>query len=195
MRNYNIILAERSYLFRLGIMQVLEELKVQASICECSNFEEIKSKLKAMDVDVLFFNSAFQEVSLPEILQIKTDHPGLKVVQMLNRGEEAISLADHVIELHTDKRKVFQEIELIFRSARRPRHESSDSDLSNREIDILRLVARGNTNSEIADKLFISAHTVISHRKNISRKLGIKSVAGLTVYAILNNIIDGSGIK
>ncbi|MDD4085903.1 MAG: helix-turn-helix transcriptional regulator, partial [Bacteroidales bacterium] len=58
-----------------------------------------------------------------------------------------------------------------------------------REISILKLVALGNTNNEIADKLFISAHTVMTHRKNITRKLGIKTVSGLTVYAILNQLI------
>ncbi|NJK84685.1 MAG: helix-turn-helix transcriptional regulator [Bacteroidales bacterium] len=61
--------------------------------------------------------------------------------------------------------------------------------LSNREIDILKYVALGLTNKEIADKLFISAHTVITHRKNISAKLGIKTIAGFTVYALLNKII------
>ena len=51
-------------------------------------------------------------------------------------------------------------------------------------------MARGRTNKEIADEYNISVHTVISHRKNITRKTGIKSVAGLTVYALLNNMID-----
>ena len=45
-------------------------------------------------------------------------------------------------------------------------------------------------NKEIADQMNISIHTVISHRKNITRKTGIKSVSGLTVYALLNNLID-----
>lgn len=62
--------------------------------------------------------------------------------------------------------------------------------LSAREIDVLRLVAQGYSNKEIAEKLFISIHTVMSHRKNITEKLGIKSISGLTVYAIINNFID-----
>ena len=59
-----------------------------------------------------------------------------------------------------------------------------------REREILVAVARGLTNREIADQYFISIHTVISHRKNITRKTGIKTIAGLTVYALLNNMIS-----
>lgn len=63
-------------------------------------------------------------------------------------------------------------------------------ELSEREKDVLREVVSGLSNKEIADKLYISIHTVISHRKNISRKLNIHSTAGLTIYAIVNNIIE-----
>ena len=49
-------------------------------------------------------------------------------------------------------------------------------------------------NKEIADKLNVSVHTVISHRKNITRKTGIKSVAGLTIYAMVNNLIDSKSL-
>ena len=57
------------------------------------------------------------------------------------------------------------------------------------------IVARGMTNKEIADRYNISIHTVISHRKNIARKTGIKSVSGLTVYALLNNMIDQGDVE
>lgn len=67
--------------------------------------------------------------------------------------------------------------------------------LTEREVEVLRLVAYGHSNKEIADKLFISIHTVISHRKNITDKLSIKSISGLTVYAILNNLIDTDNIN
>ena len=61
--------------------------------------------------------------------------------------------------------------------------------LSSREIEILTAVAQGLLNKEIAYKYNISIHTVITHRKNIVRKTGIKTIAGLTAYAILNNLI------
>jgi regulator of cell morphogenesis and NO signaling len=63
-------------------------------------------------------------------------------------------------------------------------------ELSDREKEILVSVAKGMLNKEIADQYNISIHTVISHRKNITRKTGIKTVAGLTVYALLNNLIE-----
>ncbi|MEE0860679.1 MAG: LuxR C-terminal-related transcriptional regulator, partial [Paludibacteraceae bacterium] len=62
--------------------------------------------------------------------------------------------------------------------------------LSDREKDVLIQLVKGLSNKEIADVLCISTHTVISHRKNITRKLNIHSTAGLTIYAIVNKLID-----
>ena len=67
-----------------------------------------------------------------------------------------------------------------------PVHEKDSLDLSPREIEVLVLITKGLINKEIADKLNISLTTVISHRKNITEKLGLKSVSSLTVYAIMN---------
>ena len=63
-------------------------------------------------------------------------------------------------------------------------------ELTTREKDVLTLLVKGLLNKEIADKLNISIHTVITHRKNIVRKTGIKTVAGLTIYAMLNNLME-----
>lgn len=68
----------------------------------------------------------------------------------------------------------------------------SNYELTKRETAVLVELAQGKTNKEIADALNVSVHTVISHRKNITHKTGIKSVAGLTVYAMLNNLVDES---
>lgn len=70
----------------------------------------------------------------------------------------------------------------------------NNKELSLREIDVLQLIVKGITNKEIADKLNISLNTVLTHRKNITAKLGIKTVSGLTFYAIMNGFISGEEI-
>ena len=71
------------------------------------------------------------------------------------------------------------------------RHQQPQTEeLSEREKDVLIQVVKGLSNKEIADVLCISMHTVISHRKNIARKLNIHSTAGLTIYAIVNKLVD-----
>ena len=67
--------------------------------------------------------------------------------------------------------------------------KSQQEDLSDREIEVLTQMVNGLSNKEMADKLNISIHTVISHRKNITEKTGIKSLSGLTIYAITKKII------
>ena len=69
------------------------------------------------------------------------------------------------------------------------------NELSAREKEILLAVAQGMLNKEIADRYNLSIHTVITHRKNITRKTGIKTVAGLTVYALLNGLIDPDSVE
>lgn len=66
--------------------------------------------------------------------------------------------------------------------------------LSAREIEVLVLIVRGLTNKEIADRLYISATTVISHRKNIMEKLHMHSVSALTIYAVMNGYIEADRI-
>ena len=67
--------------------------------------------------------------------------------------------------------------------------------LSEREKDVIVAMVQGMSNKEIADHLFISINTVITHRRNIARKLQIHSPAGLTIYAIVNNLIDISNVR
>jgi DNA-binding CsgD family transcriptional regulator len=73
--------------------------------------------------------------------------------------------------------------------------ENKTQPLSQRELDVLRLVALGLLNKEVADKLNISLNTVLSHRKNITAKLGIKTVSGLIFYCITNGYISADEIE
>lgn len=75
------------------------------------------------------------------------------------------------------------------------KEESADEELTKREIEIVKCVAKGKTNKEIADNLCLSIHTVLTHRKNIARKLQIHSPAGIAIYAIVNKLVELKDIK
>lgn len=68
--------------------------------------------------------------------------------------------------------------------------DSQLDSLSDREKDIIKCVAYGLSNKEIADKLCLSIHTITTHRRNLSAKLGIHSPAGLTIFAILHHLVE-----
>ncbi|MBO7255530.1 MAG: response regulator transcription factor [Paludibacteraceae bacterium] len=92
------------------------------------------------------------------------------------------------IDIHNDTKEILS----LFEELKNDNDDTNNEnyELTSRETDVLTLMVKGLLNKEIADKLNISIHTVITHRKNIVRKTGIKTVAGLTVYAMLNNLMD-----
>lgn len=104
--------------------------------------------------------------------------------------DEMPEIENTAISIHDNHRLIVSKVNGILNSFGAKKTYRTISELSRREIDVLQLVAQGLTNKEIADKLSISTHTVISHRKNISEKTGIKSASGLTMYAVLKKIID-----
>ena len=77
----------------------------------------------------------------------------------------------------------------------RDEENQSPDDLSEREKEVVRHVVRGLSNKEIAEKMFISVNTVMTHRRNIARKTQIHSPAGLTIYAIVNGLISLDEVK
>ena len=96
------------------------------------------------------------------------------------------------LEQHTKQSDVTRNIsDMVFKAAT---GQSPDA-LSDREKDVIISLVQGMSNKEIADHLCISVNTVITHRRNIARKLQIHSPAGLTIYAIVNNLVDISSVK
>ena len=93
----------------------------------------------------------------------------------------------------TEQAKKIQEIEE--KESNNTEKKESQDGLSQREKEIITCVVKGLSNKEIADQLFISIHTVITHRRNIARKLQIHSPTLLTVYAIVNKLVDISEVK
>ena len=109
---------------------------------------------------------------------------------------ETLDQFDGVLNIYDEEKLLVKKLHSIVDANREHKKTShgDNADLSRREKEILASLAKGFTNKEIADKHFISTHTVVSHRKNIIRKTGIKTVSGLTIYALLNNLISKSDL-
>ena len=161
-------------------------------------FSDFKEELqKHFDYEESY---VFPHVGSPEAGISDEDHSGVEetledlksLVMNHLPGEadqqEAFKVLSAINSLQDDIRKHILLEETALEGRRRNRLE--DSTLSPREKEILICVAKGMINKEIADALNISIHTVITHRKNITQKTGIKTVAGLTVYALLNNMLE-----
>ncbi len=171
-------------------------------------FDELVEKLNAhFEHEERIFNSigngnyeAESEESHSQFLEKLDDLKNIVIKYLPDNGANAsrYSMLNHLLAMEADMRNHMRVEEKLFNplvSSLLDGEELQDGEddtevLSQREKEILAAVAHGKTNKEIADDLFISINTVVTHRKNIARKTGINSIAGLTVYAILNHIVE-----
>ena len=126
---------------------------------------------------------------------IRKTYPSLKIAALTSSliDNQLLSDYDTTISINDDIETICSKIK---EAVNEPDEESSEQDaLSAREKEIIGCVVKGMTNKAIADTLSISIYTVITHRRNISRKLQIHSPAGLAIYAIANNLVNIEDIK
>ncbi|MEG1839199.1 MAG: helix-turn-helix transcriptional regulator [Bacteroidaceae bacterium] len=117
------------------------------------------------------------------------------IIMMYGAGNHAFHAANHIIDIFQPERNLVRDLlRFFFHEEGTPKLLPKDNELSMREIEVLKLVTKGLINKEIACKLNISLTTVISHRKNITEKLGIKSISGLTIYSVMNGYVSPDGI-
>lgn len=178
-----------------AVFAAASEFRVEGILTDLSRSTEARLKnidADAIIVDPIVFDYSSRMNARSAISQY-TDAAviGLRTETM---DDEAWKQYDEVINLYDVPPQIIRKM----RSALASRQDAPRSDgyeLSSREKEILICVAKGMLNKEIADLYDISIYTVITHRKNITRKTGIKTVAGLTVYALLNNLIDSSSVE
>ncbi len=185
-----IVIADRSRIIREGVASLLRENNICQRIGILESLDEWRFAFKDTEPDLLIVNPEFCKKS--EIKKLKAkyrDGKNLIVVGIIYQfcDRETLGLFDETIYI-TDSE------ELISSKLRHLHQQNGEAaknhGLTVREKDVLRLLLQGFSNKETADKLVISTHTVIAHRKNIIEKTGIRSLSGLAVYAILNNISD-----
>ena len=190
-----IAVAESSVIVRSGLVSVLKRWPdMEVEVVEVTSKDGIRHCMEMHTPQILIVNpqlegwfdvDAFrqcykQDVKLVSLLCSMVDSSQLKGY------DERVTLFDDMASL---EKKITELLNIAD-------EEESDQDaLSQREKEIVGCIVRGMTNKEIAEKLFISVHTVMTHRKNITRKLQIHSAAGLTIYAIVNKLVELSEVK
>lgn len=178
--------------------------------------KELLQKLPELQVDILLLDVHLPDTGEEELLKkIRTLHPELKILYLtIMRGTRYIhKLIRHDIHGYilkntsieelvkalksvSEGKKYFsKEINIIdtdqdFRNTVTIEDKKVDEILSKREIEVLTLICKEYSNSEIAEKLFLSVSTVETHRKNLIAKLGVNNTVGLVKFALRNNLIE-----
>ena len=198
MAKKGILLIIPSAVVAKGLEQVFAEL---GEFSVCGNLQDLShgalARIRSFAADVLIVDpSVFEVESRSQARNLIAEYTDAPVVAMLTslQSEDSLRQYDAVIDLFEAPSGIIFKVRGALESARET-VRSEGEELSVREKEILVCVAKGMLNKEIADRFNLSVYTVITHRKNITRKTGIKTVAGLTVYALLNNLIDINSVE
>ncbi|MDA0303657.1 MAG: response regulator transcription factor [Bacteroidetes bacterium] len=213
----SIIIADSSPLFRFGLKTVLERDERYVVLGEAESEAELLQMLTLEKPDLLVLDCLASGFSIDTVLQcaranrktrmiaITASQNGLTIVNALRAGITSY------IKKDCSMSEVLEAIEVtgqggtffcgqILDAIRRESIDVSDLDLvdltcdpvvlTQREIQVLILISEGMTNVQIADKFFLSNHTVNTHRKNIMQKLGVNNTASMVMYAVKSGFVS-----
>ena len=185
-----IAVIEPSKIIYEGLFASILKSEYDCSFYYFDSFNEMELFYSKKEISVVLINPGLIQNKINEFVKIKSQHPDILWIGII------YSFFDNsILKLFDDTFSITDDISIIIRKINKLCDDnfanSNDSgQLSEREIDVLHFIAKGFSNKETADKLNISIHTVNTHRKNIMEKTGIRSLAGLTVYAVSKGIIS-----
>lgn len=187
--NKRIVIIEPYAIIAQGLRLMIEEIKgyeVSAIIADGHYIDRVVP----LRPDIVIINPSLLDLKRRNDYDEMTQRlPGASFAALVYQYVEPDTLRyfNVTIEISDSREKIAVKLRQLMEAEERV---VESTELSEREKEILVAVAKGLTNKSIAEQYHLSIHTVITHRKNLTRKTGIKSVSGLTVYAILNNLID-----
>jgi DNA-binding NarL/FixJ family response regulator len=207
-----IILADPQFVTRVGIKNVLSQISDFQIISEVKDSEELLKEIKVSQPNVIIidYNSGFFEIDdlkkaklvspMSNVMVISSDQNKSNIYKVLDFGVK------NFITKECDSNEIIQAVyatakgekffcakvvDVILEKHFNNQEEHCEpSQLSQRETEIVQLIAQGFTGKQIASKLFLSHHTISTHRKNILKKLRINSASELILYAIRLGIVS-----
>jgi DNA-binding NarL/FixJ family response regulator len=213
MKKINIIIADSNYLSRMGLSVIIKENADFNLLGEALSGTELIELAKNHTPDLVIIDYTSSNFSLDVVSQIIKKYPQTKILaitDLLMNGVIAKGISMGVTSHLLKECEKDEIVEAIYKTALGENfmcgkitgaiidNKTDDSisytcqgmNISEREIEIIALVAAGYSNKEIADKLFLSTHTVTTHRKNIMNKLGINNTAGMVLFAVRENLVS-----
>jgi len=188
-QSVNTLIISKSFIITKALLEIIPDYfnKIEY-IDKCEDFDILLNKIEKQNFTIIFIDEFYfkkfqffldkskgKAIVIPILLDNSIELSNLQFIIKISDNKQTINRIFAKLVEHT--KTVIQEPQL-------------EKELTNRETIILQMIVKGFTSKQIGDKLGISTQTVSSHRKNISSKLDIKTVSGLTVYAILNNLIS-----
>lgn len=212
-----LIIADSNHLIRTGLNSILSQYADFQLLGEASNEAMLIEMIKGFQPDVVLMDFVAKEFSIDtiqkslrlrpqlRIVAITEEQAGITIVNALRAGVTSYikkdcdvhEIVDSVRETGSGGRFFCGQ---ILESIRREAINVDDLDISelncepvvisDRELEIIKHIAEGYTNNEIAEKLFLSPHTVNTHRKNIMQKLGVNNTAAIVMYAVKTELVS-----
>jgi DNA-binding NarL/FixJ family response regulator len=213
----NLILADSNDLIRIGLRAILSTERAITIVSEAHNGEELLAQVKSFDTSLVlidYTSSGFNIDIIPKVLSInkRIRFVAITAEQSPQTLVDAMrSGISSYIKKDCDVNEILMAVKetgngnkffcgQILESIQRANIDVNDLDfesfsceaviVSERENEIIILIAEGLTNEQIAIQLFLSKHTVNTHRKNIMAKLGVKNTAGIVMYAVKTNLVS-----
>lgn len=190
-KRIDILVVEPSEIIVEGLSSLLSKRSDYSLLAPLHDATILEERVRTLQPDLLLLNPTL--LSHPEKLHlaaVQQAAPSMAVIGLVYQYVEpsVLSLFHYIIDIREPRNRIAAIFDEALQDSRISSADQEDYELSDRETEVLVLIAQGLSSKEIADRLCISIHTVNTHRKNITHKTGIRSVAGLAVYAMLHNL-------
>ena len=213
----NVILADSNDLVRIGLRTVLASDARINIVGEARSNNDLKEQLKSFETDIVIIDYTAPGFSIDIIPQVLTKNKNVRFVAVTPE-QSAVTVLDALrsgvasyVKKDCDIAEIMSSVKETFAGNKffcgqileTIQKASIDVDdivfesfscepvsLSEREIEIITLIAEGHTNGQISEMLHLSTHTVTTHRKNIMSKLGVKNTAAIVMYAVKKNLVS-----
>ncbi|MTI87674.1 MAG: response regulator transcription factor [Balneolaceae bacterium] len=216
MSNIKIAIVDDHKIVRDGIMSLIEEEPGYKIVCEAKNGIQILEECEKQEIDVIIMDITMPKMDGIEATEtIKEKYPDIKILalSMLNEDQHIRNMikagASGYVLKSTGKKELIHALntinedqfyfsdeatqsilhELVKPEVSKSKH-NQNVHITDRELEVLKLIVEEHTNQEIADELYISVRTVDAHRRNLLQKIGAKNTAGLVKYALKNNLFS-----